>query len=332
VIADFGLTGYGRKKGQAFNHADAASRHDNIILQQWRKLRPNDITQRLNIVTLTDPTEIRKWFKADYLYKEYAFEKSKRKQKAKESKRNKQRMMWTSMRSTTKKKKSTTRQHEENGEEDQQHDSHDEHEQDHTHDNHEQDQQDHHHDLPKSDPVDIVLARCHFLLENETFLPPYHVFYSNSECIAVWCKTGRWSTLQTAVWCATNSVGAAKTSTLTTIGMAAASHIFLAPVVAVGGLLWVSAPMVILKKSREKWEEATKKLTQVFWEWAPPAIYVVAIEHWSGLVVVPTAQQLKEDIGATATDATTVIATTESVDDNGSSPKMTMPRRRTTTI
>ncbi len=102
-------------------------------------------------------------------------------------------------------------------------------------------------------------------------LPPYHVFFSNSECIAVWCKTGRWSTLQTAVYLTGHSVGAAKSSTMATIGVAA------------GGLIWVSAPMVILQKSRKKWDEATMKLTPLFWEWAPPEVFVAAIENWSDI-------------------------------------------------
>lgn len=140
-----------------------------------------------------------------------------------------------------------------------------------------------HEDLPKSDPKKIVLARAHFLLEyGEEILPPYHVFYSNSECIAVWCKTGRWSTLQTAVYLTGHSVGAAKSSTMATLGVAAAHAVF-APVVAVGGLIWVSAPMVILQKSRKKWEEATMKLTPLFWAWAPNEVFVEAIENWSDI-------------------------------------------------
>jgi len=138
-------------------------------------------------------------------------------------------------------------------------------------------------ELPKSDPKKIVLARAHFLLEyGEEILPPYHVFYSNSECIAVWCKTGRWSTLQTAVYLTGHSVGAAKSSTMATLGVAAA-HAMFAPVVAVGGLIWVSAPMVILQQSRKKWDEATMKLTKLFWEWAPNEVFVEAIENWSDI-------------------------------------------------
>jgi hypothetical protein len=49
--------------------------------------------------------------------------------------------------------------------------------------------------LPKSDPTNIVLARLRYLLTNPRTLPPHHLLFSNSECIAVWVKTGRFSTL-----------------------------------------------------------------------------------------------------------------------------------------
>mmetsp|Transcript_11958 Transcript_11958/g.16973 ORF Transcript_11958/g.16973 Transcript_11958/m.16973 type:complete len:706 (-) Transcript_11958:366-2483(-) len=136
--------------------------------------------------------------------------------------------------------------------------------------------------LPKSDPTKIVLARTNFVLENEKLLPPYHVLFSNSECIAVWCKTGRWSTLQTAVWCHVTAVGNAKTSIVTGMGVAAA-HMILVPLIAVGGLAFVTAPLLIYKKSKEKWEEATDWLTEKFWERAPPEVFVDAIRNWSDL-------------------------------------------------
>jgi hypothetical protein len=297
VVADFGLTGYGRKKGEDFNHAD--ERHNNAILTAWRKLRPEQ-DQRLNIVTLTDPMEIRKWHRARYdeeslfggkksahrkTFKKISAFMGKLKLSRSSSNRddtssrcggesssrggggenNSCSLRDTSLTSEDgsaaevdiKEVKSTDSSSSVGG------GGVDE--------------------LPMADPKDIVLARANFLLEHMEALPPYHVFYSNSECIAVWCKTGRWSTLQTAVFLSTNSVGAAKTSTLTTLAVAAANPV-LAPLVAVGGLIWVSAPMVILQKSREKWEEATKQMTDLFWDWAPPLVYVAAIEHWSGLL------------------------------------------------
>jgi hypothetical protein len=157
-------------------------------------------------------------------------------------------------------------------------------------------------ELPHADPKEIVLARANFVLEHMDVLPPYHVFYSNSECIAVWCKTGRWSTLQTAVWCSTNSVGALKTSTLTTIGVAAANPL-LAPVIAVGGLIWVSAPMVILQKSRAKWEEATLRMNDLFWSWASPKVFVAAVENWCLRLAFDKTKREEEMIEAAAAAA-----------------------------
>jgi hypothetical protein len=64
VVADFGLTGYSRKQGEDFNHADD-HKHANLMMHAWRKLRPNQ-DQRLNIATLTEPSELRKWYRANY--------------------------------------------------------------------------------------------------------------------------------------------------------------------------------------------------------------------------------------------------------------------------
>ena len=49
-------------------------------------------------------------------------------------------------------------------------------------------------DLPETDPGTLVVERVNFLLENQNLIPPWHALKSNSECLAVWCKTGRWST------------------------------------------------------------------------------------------------------------------------------------------
>ena len=137
--------------------------------------------------------------------------------------------------------------------------------------------------LPTSDPEEIVLARTHFLLEHgDEFLPPYHPFHSNSECIAVWCKTGRWSTLQASVFLTSTCIGNAKSATVLTMG-AAAAHAVLFPAFAVGGMVMVTAPYVILKKSKDKWQKTTKKLNDLFWSFAEPDVYISAIKNWSGL-------------------------------------------------
>jgi len=135
-------------------------------------------------------------------------------------------------------------------------------------------------ELPKSDSAKLVLARTNFILEHEDLLPPYHVFYSNSECIAVWCKTGRWSTLQAAVYLVSSSIGYGKTATMLTISVAAA-HAILIPALAVGGLAVVGAPLLFLRKSQDKWDKTTMSLTESFWAYAEPEVYVEAIEYWA---------------------------------------------------
>ena len=332
VVADFGMTGYGKKEGSSFKHADDDDTHDvqDNLQAAWRKFRPNE-DQRLNIVTITDPKEIHKWFKASYgeggILSNHGKKKSKKRMlgklsavfnKSTDSQHLERRAISASAaraRANTAegspaihgdgtslspdkpkaiKRSSTAPETEHEGSrsldeegvpdwfDDGGGSSASEHEpsvfsiakQEHADSN-----------LPKSDPIDLVLARANFLLEHgEEVLPPYHVFYSNSECIAVWCKTGRWSTIQTAVFLATNSVGGAKSSTLGIIGIAAA-HAVLVPLAVVGGLIWISTPMLILKKSREKWEESTEKLTDLFWQSAPPEAFVCAIENWSSITI-----------------------------------------------
>mmetsp|Transcript_1884 Transcript_1884/g.4061 ORF Transcript_1884/g.4061 Transcript_1884/m.4061 type:complete len:701 (+) Transcript_1884:51-2153(+) len=137
-------------------------------------------------------------------------------------------------------------------------------------------------ELPKTDSSKLVLARTHFILENEDLLPPYHVFYSNSECIAVWCKTGRWSTLQAAVYLVSSSVGFGKSATMLTLSVAAA-HMILIPALAVGGLAVIGAPLLFLKRSQEQWDKATMHLTEKFWMKAEPEVFVEAIEYWARL-------------------------------------------------
>ena len=343
IVADFGLTGYSKREGASFNHAEDHEAQA-AIQSAWKKLRPDGQDQRLCINTLTDPKEMKKWRKATYgmrkksshhfnfssltkyanmrrpqvrsdasVHAEESFEEDsdhktldndgdstadddlvdfnetlKRVSARKENKnlvetgdsdkevvssvsnRNldspqrqrafssdtikSQRSRINSTDSVSSQVKKSPSSKEEEAQ-------------------------------PTSDPTKIVLARCHYLLEvGEKVLPPYHVFFSNSECIAVWCKTGRWSTFQTAVFLSTNSVGAAKSATLATIGIAVTNPL-LAPLMAVGGLVWVGAPMVILAKSREKWEENTQKMTDLFWAWAPSDVYVEAIQHWGGLAL-----------------------------------------------
>jgi len=142
--------------------------------------------------------------------------------------------------------------------------------------------------IPKSDPAEIVLARVNFVLGQQDLpdkissLPPYHIFYSNSECLAVWCKTGRFSTIQASVFLHSTAVGNAK-STFVFGSTVLATQPWLIPVVAGYGLVMVGMPYVYLKKCKKKWKESEHKLNDGFWADAKPEIFVKAIECWSGL-------------------------------------------------
>lgn len=155
--------------------------------------------------------------------------------------------------------------------------------------------------LPKSDPRTVVLARVNHILaeqdkpEDETSLPKYHILYSNSECLAVWCKTGRFSTLQAAVFLHSTAVGNAKSSFLLGAGIAATQP-WLIPVVGVYAVAAVGMPYYILKKCKDKWKESEMKLTTSFWANASSAVFVAAIENWSGLT--PEMQEDSDEIGA----------------------------------
>jgi len=50
-----------------------------------------------------------------------------------------------------------------------------------------------------SDPRYLVVSRVKLLLSDPSVLPDYDVLKSNCECVAVWCKTGKWSILQGAL-------------------------------------------------------------------------------------------------------------------------------------
>jgi hypothetical protein len=138
-------------------------------------------------------------------------------------------------------------------------------------------------DLPKADPPKLVLARTRLLLEHgESILPPYHAFHSNSECIAVFCKTGYWTNLQAHVFLHSTAIGNAKTMGAATLGVAA-SLPFLAPVIAAAGIGMVAAPWWILHSSKQHAEETTLRMTDLFWEQAEPEVFVECIQQWSQL-------------------------------------------------
>lgn len=148
--------------------------------------------------------------------------------------------------------------------------------------------------LPSSDPTTLVLSRVHYLLHDPAILPPHNIFYSNSECIAVWCKTGRWSTLQASIFLHSTAAGQFKSAatlatvvgtttvtqvvpaggvagwfgmtTTTTVGLLSLQP-WLIPLLAGYGLIAVGVPLFMMRKARVKWEETTEVLTNGFRVW-----------------------------------------------------------------
>lgn len=107
-----------------------------------------------------------------------------------------------------------------------------------------------------SDSPEEVLNRVNFLLchqsereSNDTFrssvLPKYHLLFANCECVAMWCKTGRFCTLQGASFLA----GATWAKGLGTVAIGQAATVQEAAVVA-PGLMGASTSFTTLASSQ----------------------------------------------------------------------------------
>ena len=164
-----------------------------------------------------------------------------------------------------------------------------------------------------SDPPGMVRARVQFLLDDPHRLPPYDMVRSNCECVAVWCKTGTWATLQATSWLSAAAAGQVK-STATLVGAAASTQVsvpaaglwgwmgyttqasllttqpWLLPALATYGAVTVGGPAIWLALARRHWKKLTQDLNTAFWAAAVehPDIFVEYIMHWSSNVVSET--------------------------------------------
>jgi hypothetical protein len=172
----------------------------------------------------------------------------------------------------------------------------------------------------QSDAPGLVRARVQFLLENQAdLLPEYDAVKSNCECVAVWCKTGTWATLQAADWLALTAAGQVK-SAVTVAGAVAGAqvsvpaaglwgwlgyttqvslismHPLLLPAIAAYGVVSAGAPALILAKARQHWKQVTVDLNTGFWEDAinKPEIFVDCITYWSAQYEPQLAIEAKE--------------------------------------
>ena len=159
----------------------------------------------------------------------------------------------------------------------------------------------------RSDAIGLVLARVHFILQHPDRLPAYHVIYANCECVAFWCKTGKWSTLQASSFLELTAAGQVKSSTTlaavaanTQVTVPAAGiwgswfgftsqvsyltlHPLVVPALAGYAVVTVGGPAVFYANARGKWKETSQQLSDAFWDSAmeQPDVFAECITHWS---------------------------------------------------
>lgn len=163
----------------------------------------------------------------------------------------------------------------------------------------------------KSDPVGLVLARVNFIMQHPEQLPDYHVVHANCECVAFWCKTGSWSTLQASSFLELTAAGQVKSSA--TLAAAAAGttanvtvpaagiwgswfgftttanvswlslHPMAIPGLACYAAVTVGVPAVMYATAHTKWKETSERLSNSFWDSATanPDVFAECLTHWS---------------------------------------------------
>jgi len=161
--------------------------------------------------------------------------------------------------------------------------------------------------ITESDPVGLVLSRVRFLMERSDVMPHYDWLKANCECVAVWCKTGTWATLQASSFLEITTAGQMKsTATLAMyassqtvsvpaagvwgswFGMTTKVSLFAAqphllPILAGYGVLTIGGPVWVLYRCNYAWDKHTSTLNDEFWSHAieHPDVFVECITHWS---------------------------------------------------
>mmetsp|Transcript_28704 Transcript_28704/g.34972 ORF Transcript_28704/g.34972 Transcript_28704/m.34972 type:complete len:487 (+) Transcript_28704:161-1621(+) len=138
----------------------------------------------------------------------------------------------------------------------------------------------------KPDSLGLIMARINYLLEHPEILPEYKKLSANDECVAVWCRTGRWITLQGASMLEIISAsqagsaivaGSVASQMMVTYTMpwipgyvlvwsvpATVAYPVLVPLF-IGYGLTSLVPLEILRRHRKKWKETSDLLNRDFW-------------------------------------------------------------------
>lgn len=158
----------------------------------------------------------------------------------------------------------------------------------------------------KADPPGLVMARVQFLMDIADKLPNFHFLKANCECVAVWCKTGTWATLQASSLLHAAAAGQVKSATTlalfassqtvavpsagiwgwlgyTTKVSLMATQPWILPALAGYGVVTVGGPVWILARAKSFWSTTTTRLNKEFWESAidRPELFAECITEWS---------------------------------------------------
>jgi len=151
-----------------------------------------------------------------------------------------------------------------------------------------------------TDPTPMVLHRANFLNDSSNILPKYNVVIANCGCVAVWCKTGKWCTLQalsimhipflgsvagttaaaTGAAMATTQVTVpaagimgwfgATTTTTTTVPLMVVQP-WILPIIIVAGTVTIGGSAACLAASAIKFRQITKRMNAAFEQAHPEA-------------------------------------------------------------
>jgi len=139
----------------------------------------------------------------------------------------------------------------------------------------------------RADERPLILARVHYLLSAKSKLPEHHLVAANGECAAVWCRMGRWCTLQgssilhilfagQAGGAVVGGVAASNMMVLTAapgwwgaMGYvwyvpATVAYPILTPLL-IGFGLTSLVPLEVLRRFRKKWSSITHDINRNFW-------------------------------------------------------------------
>lgn len=175
-----------------------------------------------------------------------------------------------------------------------------------------------------ADEDGLIIARMSYLLNNPHILPPYHRFQNNDECVAVWCRIGRWCTLQGSS--ILHIMFAGQAGGAVAGGVIASNFCFWAPMPgfwgSMGYIWYVPAtvaypilvpillgfglasllPLEVLRRYRKKWAETSNYMNTDFWskteDYVKEVYFAASVstdENWMRNFFMDGEEQKKEE-------------------------------------